>query len=225
MTAAGTGITLTPCSDVVFAELQWTPGLMFQCEDRVHRIGQENSVLIRYLLARGTFDDTVWNMLQKKLSVIGKTLEGTAENSKMDFEGSGSGSSASSSTKVNPQQGALDMYFQRAPDSTESGLSQNSASSAASGNGKRVVPPTVTSSPASKKPKVVIMPESDDDDVVLVQPTAGPTNADTVSSSQVRPVVVDDDFDDEAFDWDSYIKEAEQQQARDAEIARRLQNE
>ena len=66
ITAGGTGITLTASSTVVFAELQFTPALLLQAEDRVHRIGQPNAVNIHYLLGRHSLDDLLWPMLVKK---------------------------------------------------------------------------------------------------------------------------------------------------------------
>ncbi|KAF0972784.1 hypothetical protein FDP41_009033 [Naegleria fowleri] len=74
--AAGVGYTMTPCSTVLFAELYWTPSDLRQAEDRVHRIGQKDSVHIKYLLGKGTFDEYMWPMLQRKLDVVGKSVDG-----------------------------------------------------------------------------------------------------------------------------------------------------
>jgi len=41
-----------------------------QAEDRAHRIGQLDSVLVEYLVAKGTADDQLWAMVQSKLSVL-----------------------------------------------------------------------------------------------------------------------------------------------------------
>ncbi|KAG1680929.1 hypothetical protein FOA52_009888 [Chlamydomonas sp. UWO 241] len=66
--AAGVGLTLTAASVAVFMELVWSPSLLLQAEDRLHRIGQTaSSVQIYYLHGRGTADDLVWPTVNKKL--------------------------------------------------------------------------------------------------------------------------------------------------------------
>uniref|UniRef100_A0A0C9SDK6 Putative chromatin remodeling protein n=1 Tax=Amblyomma americanum TaxID=6943 RepID=A0A0C9SDK6_AMBAM len=72
ITAANAGITLSSASLVVFAELFWNPGILTQAEDRVHRIGQQNCVVIQYLVAKGTADDYIWPMVCSKLDTLGK---------------------------------------------------------------------------------------------------------------------------------------------------------
>lgn len=78
ITAAGVGLTLTAASMVVFAELYWNPGSLLQAEDRAHRIGQRDCVLVKYLLARNTLDESMWSTVKQKLFVVGKSLTGSA---------------------------------------------------------------------------------------------------------------------------------------------------
>ncbi|ESP02276.1 hypothetical protein LOTGIDRAFT_138707 [Lottia gigantea] len=74
--AAGVGLTLTAAKLVVFAEMYWTPGVMVQCEDRAHRIGQTSCVPVHYLVAKGTMDEWVWSAVCKKTVVTSTTLSG-----------------------------------------------------------------------------------------------------------------------------------------------------
>ena len=85
ITAGGTGLTLTASSTVVFAELAFTPALLLQAEDRVHRIGQPNAVNIHYLLGRHSLDDLLWPLLVRKMAVVGSSLDGQ-EEAGMEFE-------------------------------------------------------------------------------------------------------------------------------------------
>ncbi|XP_006811177.1 DNA annealing helicase and endonuclease ZRANB3-like [Saccoglossus kowalevskii] len=82
--AAGTGLTLTAATQVVFAELHWTPGVMDQCEDRAHRIGQLNSIQVHYLVAMSTIDDFMWAAISRKVSVVSHALSGTLQQLKVD---------------------------------------------------------------------------------------------------------------------------------------------
>jgi SWI/SNF-related matrix-associated actin-dependent regulator 1 of chromatin subfamily A len=76
ITAAGVAVTLTASSTVWFAELFWTPAIMIQAEDRCHRIGQQARVRCLYFVARGTIDDILWRLIEKKFTDLGEFVEG-----------------------------------------------------------------------------------------------------------------------------------------------------
>ena len=75
--AAGVGLNLQCASAVCFVEFPWTPGDAAQCEDRVHRMGQTaSSVYAYYLIAEGTIDLRVAELLISKNKDAQKVLDG-----------------------------------------------------------------------------------------------------------------------------------------------------
>lgn len=74
--AAGLGITLTAASLVGFLELDWTPALMTQAEDRCHRIGQRSSVLIKHWVVEGSIDARMAQILISKQAVFDQAIDG-----------------------------------------------------------------------------------------------------------------------------------------------------
>ena len=74
MQAAGTGLTLTAASAVVFAELDWVPATMSQAEDRAHRIGQLDNVMVYHVVLHGSLDARLSEVLISKQRVMDDIL-------------------------------------------------------------------------------------------------------------------------------------------------------
>lgn len=72
--AAGVGLTLTAASHVVFLEMDWSPGVMAQAEDRCHRVGQNDSVQVQYYVFKDTIDEWIAKSLLRKQSNIDQIL-------------------------------------------------------------------------------------------------------------------------------------------------------
>ena len=73
---AAQGITLTRASNVAFLELEWTPAMHDQAEDRCHRIGQRDAVTAWYLLAAGTIDETMARIIESKRAIVAAVTDG-----------------------------------------------------------------------------------------------------------------------------------------------------
>ncbi len=85
--AAKTGHTLTAAQHIIMAELPWTPADADQVIGRLHRIGQEGSVLATWILVNGTVDETIYAMLQAKRKVVDAVTEGGVDESAEDLVG------------------------------------------------------------------------------------------------------------------------------------------
>ena len=78
---AGQGITLTRASNVAFLDLEWSPAMHDQAEDRCHRIGQRDAVTAWYLLAADTIDESMAEVLARKRGIVGAVTDGRRDES------------------------------------------------------------------------------------------------------------------------------------------------
>ena len=75
--AGGVGLTLTRSDVVVFNDFDYSAANMRQAEDRIWRIGQRNACSIFYIYAdKCLLDETLCAMLNRKLSNMGKIIDG-----------------------------------------------------------------------------------------------------------------------------------------------------
>jgi len=70
------GLTLTAASNTAWVQYPWTPGVMDQADDRVHRIGQRKPVNNWYLVAEGTLETDLLELIDKKRQVLSQVLDG-----------------------------------------------------------------------------------------------------------------------------------------------------
>ncbi|MER7727242.1 DEAD/DEAH box helicase [Streptomyces sp. NPDC096323] len=72
--AAGTGLNLTRASHVIHYDRWWNPAVEEQATDRAYRIGQTQPVQVHKLIAEGTVEDRIGEMLLAKRALADAVL-------------------------------------------------------------------------------------------------------------------------------------------------------
>ncbi|WP_242851495.1 DEAD/DEAH box helicase [Clostridium sp. DMHC 10] len=72
--AGGTGLNLTGADVVIHFDPWWNPAVEEQASDRVHRIGQKKSVEVIKLIARGTIEEKIYDLQEKKKKIINDVI-------------------------------------------------------------------------------------------------------------------------------------------------------
>jgi len=72
--AGGTGLNLVAAQYVVVFDPWWNPAVEAQAIDRTHRIGQTRTVIAYRLMARGTVEEKIWELQQRKQSLVQQVL-------------------------------------------------------------------------------------------------------------------------------------------------------
>jgi SWI/SNF-related matrix-associated actin-dependent regulator 1 of chromatin subfamily A len=69
------GLTLTAASKLFMVTNPWSAGEYFQVSDRLHRIGQKDTVFIYPMVVKDSIDEYVFNSIENKMIEITKTLD------------------------------------------------------------------------------------------------------------------------------------------------------
>lgn len=72
--AGGTGITLTEASVVIHIDRWWNPAVEDQATDRAYRIGQNRDVTVYKLVAKGTLDERINDVILGKRELAGNVV-------------------------------------------------------------------------------------------------------------------------------------------------------
>lgn len=84
--AGGTGLNLTSASHVVIFDPWWNPAVEAQAIDRTHRIGQDKTVMAIRLVTRGTVEERILELQNKKRELISNVLSDEAFNRSLTRE-------------------------------------------------------------------------------------------------------------------------------------------
>ncbi|MFK9093179.1 SNF2 helicase associated domain-containing protein [Bacillus salipaludis] len=73
--AGGTGLNLTGADTVILYDIWWNPAVEEQAADRAHRIGQKNVVQVIKLITRGTIEEKISELQDKKRHLIEEIID------------------------------------------------------------------------------------------------------------------------------------------------------
>lgn len=73
--AGGTGLNLTGADIVIQYDLWWNPAVEEQAAGRAHRIGQKKIVQVIRMLARGTIEEKIFDLQQRKKELIDRVIQ------------------------------------------------------------------------------------------------------------------------------------------------------
>ncbi|MCJ8011627.1 DEAD/DEAH box helicase [Paenibacillus sp. KQZ6P-2] len=73
--AGGTGLNLTGADTVILYDLWWNPAVEEQAAGRAHRMGQKNVVQVIRLVTKGTVEEKMLDLQQRKKDLIREVME------------------------------------------------------------------------------------------------------------------------------------------------------
>ncbi len=77
--AGGVGLNLTAADYVIHIDPWWNPAVEMQATDRTHRIGQDKPVFVYKLITRGSVEEKILQLQDKKKTLVEQLI--TTESS------------------------------------------------------------------------------------------------------------------------------------------------
>ena len=77
--AGGVGLNLTAADYVIHIDPWWNPAVEMQATDRTHRIGQDKPVFVYKLITRGSVEEKILQLQDKKKALVEQLI--TTESS------------------------------------------------------------------------------------------------------------------------------------------------
>ncbi len=73
--AGGTGLNLTGADTVIHCDPWWNPAVEDQATDRAHRIGQDKTVHVIKIVTKGTIEEKIYELQEKKKAMINQVIQ------------------------------------------------------------------------------------------------------------------------------------------------------
>lgn len=77
--AGGTGLNLTGADTVILYDLWWNPAVEQQAAGRAHRMGQQHTVQVIRMVARGTIEEKITELQERKKNLIDEVIQSGQE--------------------------------------------------------------------------------------------------------------------------------------------------
>jgi SNF2 family DNA or RNA helicase len=73
--AGGVGLNLTAADYVIHLDPWWNPAIESQATDRVHRMGQQNKVIVYKFITRGTIEEKIQELQESKRQLLSELID------------------------------------------------------------------------------------------------------------------------------------------------------
>ncbi|WP_455539308.1 SNF2 helicase associated domain-containing protein [Terrisporobacter sp.] len=81
--AGGTGLNLTSANTIIHFDPWWNPSVENQASDRAHRIGQKHIVQVIKLITKGTIEEKIIELQNKKKELIDNIIDGNLSDNNL----------------------------------------------------------------------------------------------------------------------------------------------